>query len=280
MSDTTNGEIFHFSQHPYNQAFQDLLEIKFELKKIDKQSISTQASDPVQLSSQNTFFIFEAPAQMVVQLSHTWAEYESIATRAAGFWSSANVLLSDLYGTGKGIADFITKTIGTNREFSDAKEVIASARSANIIGSHGVLYNRVDSPLVYRYTERLQYLLNFDIAWWDNAYNQVFKGIQKFMKYTCPSTTTDQIISVNAPYVFTVTSTSKNSSNTSNPLIKVDCAVVEQVNVTWREPYSNGYPTNASVQIQIKDIQPTYSWQFDGSSNPLITTSSVGGSTS
>jgi hypothetical protein len=264
---------WHFNQNRYNEQFKDILNIKFEVYKLTHQSVDPMTSNSIQATSQGVSFTFEAPSNFAVNLIHEYAEYDSIATRAAGFWANASVFASDLAGTAAGVSNFIKSSILA--EGKSANE-LSKARTANIIGSHNVLYNRVDAPLVYRFTQRLQYLLSFDIAWFSNSYGEVFAGVQEFMRYTCPETKSN-FTSIDAPYVFKVTSSSPYDTSGTNPLLKVDYAAVEQVTATWREPYVGGYPTNATVLIQIKDIQPTYDWQFSGNSSGVIKVSSKGG---
>ncbi len=214
---------------PYNE-FTDALWIVIEAYKLTSQKTNSRNKKPVEKSSLISEFVFLAPVTFAVSMSHTWEPYESIISRFAGVVLKAKQNVYDLYSTAT--------------------------------GSGKVVWGRVDTPLVYVDSERLNYIFNFDISYKVDNEHEITEPIMKLLELSSPDFASDQIDITNLipPCIFKV----RSHPNTN--YIYIENAALTSVQPTYYAPFTSGYPSKCELTLQFTSVEPTFKNTFSGRS--------------
>jgi len=194
-------------------------------------------------------FEIMAPNDIIETVTHTWSEYESIATR-----------VSQLFATGR----------SATGQTSHAAKSIRSAKLPNLTPSgitnslvglgldagagdlSSILNHRVDSPLVYKNSERRQYTLTFQLAEYDNSVTceYIYECIKRLQQLSCPVMRGGANL-LDFPNIFSLHTSPSN-------IISLKHAVLEAVQPTWKSPFKNGYSMEVDLQLTFKEFDPLY----------------------
>lgn len=186
-----------------------------------------------------------APTDIQENVQHTWEEYSSFQGRIAQ-------LVSD---TSKAIATTLQITGGASRGAGNTDPAKA----------------KVDSPMVYTGSKRLEYSLTIPFMRYRNgARADVFEPIHQFRKLSCATITGGSIDTVNFPAIFEIWTEPAD-------FIYIRFAALTDVQTKYEAPFIGGYPQRAECTLTFMDIQPLYreSWLGDFAGGASLTTAII-----
>lgn len=228
-----------FQEFPGSMNSPDTLRLRiiaFDIKKQDLQPKNN--SGHVEVGGKLYDWDLVAPSDIQENIQHTWEEYSSFQGRAAQYISDVSKAISSAVQIGGGFL-----------------------RSG---GNTDPAKSKVDSPMVYTGSKRLEYSITVLFMRWRNgAFADVFEPIHQFRKYSCASFG-GSIDTVNFPAIFQIYTSPAD-------FINIRYAALTDVQTKYESPFVSGYPQRAECTLTFMDIQPLYreSWQ-DGMS--VVTT--------
>lgn len=238
--------------------FPNVNKVKFVSKKILKQQAYARGSNALKTDyGDRTSWVFPLPEEVTIQISHTWDNYESIASRLASKVADVHTAIADFQGL-KGAASGAFSSVKGSDESMSVNATIGAARAA-AQGAQAteVPAYRVDSSLVYKDTSRREF--TFSITLVDSIgdpYNTLFKPITELMKLSCPEMQDGDLIGINFPFIFEVYSIGSD-------LVKINNAALTSIMPVWKAPYIGNYPTVCELTLNIRDIEPLFRRSFD-----------------
>lgn len=230
-------------------------------------------------------FKFLASQELVETLSHEWGPYESVAQSMQQWYGSTMIVAKNAITALKNLA-------GDGPLYEKIKSLENSAEGGTItwkelwetapklvtqyLGSEQVKPWRVDTPLVYKNTERRTYELSFQlISLVGKPYHEVVEPVKMLEKLSCPEKTDDTSTGYNPlvtpPYVFKITTNppetdAQDTVSTFGEavnLIKIPYAALRNVNPVWRGPFVDGYPMRCDLRLTFQEIDPVYARNID-----------------
>jgi hypothetical protein len=230
----------------------------------------------------NETFTFLAPVSITYTLNHDYEKYDSIASRAAEVYSKHMRVAAEAGALGQGtLSGILNNTLfksmvgGIGNFFSvlqngnlgsihNAGQELGKVLSQNII-TDGVVYTRVDAPLVYKNSDNMRYVFEFELAAWKNPEDEITNPIKSLMKYSCPIPD-DDLASIEPPFVFKIEAKSKMGGN---PLFQINYAALRSITPTYHQPYIKGHPSKANLVTEFVDIEPVYRETFETTSGKI-----------
>jgi len=233
-------------------------------------------------------FKFLASQELMENLSHTWESYDSIASKLAGVYASL------VYSTKEQLRGLLPKANQQNFELKQIPGILGVGKKAlsdaNKPGGKGAIarvgqflndYNksgyvaqyRVDTPLVYKGSERRSFELIFNLINQDAGGNHqnVVLPVKLLEMLSSPSYNATPDANFNAdillPYLFTI-------RTWPGDLLVCDLAVLKSVNPTWRGPWIDGYPSRCELRLSFTEYRPLEQRNFyglDNTANKVIT---------
>jgi hypothetical protein len=240
----------------------DITTVEIIAKKLRGQSAHSRGPNAIRTGSERASWRFVMPNDIADTISHTWEPYESIATRLAQ--TSADIhrtasTVGHLAAGGRTLADGIAKTLdGGDASVEAMKSVIRQGVGVAMGQDLTSMMNyRIDTPLLYKDSQRRQFSLIFELGAYDKKVTrfQIFDAIRKLQELSCPEMT-DDFISIRFPAVF-------NVRTVPNPIIKINHAALQAVQTNWKPPYKNGYPLVTELQLTFIDIEPLFRRSFE-----------------
>jgi len=209
----------------------DTLHIIIRANEILKQNLEPKDINNLEKGGELAVWDMIAPTDIQENVSHSWEEYSAFQGRAAQL--RADIMTS----AGKLIqgADGITRKSG-------------NTEPARI---------KVDSPMVYSGSERLEYSFTFLLMQYRHIKKDVMNPIHEFRKLSCASIEGQTIDTIQFPAVFSITTS-------PSTFIKVDNAALTNVQVLYNAPFKGGLPSRAELTLTFKDIRPLYTRSFGG----------------
>jgi len=246
---------------PIHLSDKDILSMSIVAKEITTQSGYVRGNNTPIGTSKINDWLFLAPNEISENVVHTWEEYESIATRLAQ--QAANLYKVSKIGDQavRSAEDKISRAlegIPEGQQTIDSRSGLL--RGAQEIGEINLVDSmgwRVDSPLVYRDSNRREYTFTFSLAHYDNntTAEDIFKAIRELQELSCPEMEEDSAILIKFPACFEI-------KTEPLPFIHIEYAALTAVQPTWKSPYRNGYPIHTDLTLTFKDIAPLYRDSF------------------
>jgi hypothetical protein len=230
---------------PHSQWVNSALWIKMTARKLE--SINTAGrGGSLRIGEKGTTFKFLAPSQIVDNQQHTWEEYSSIQSRLLQFVISASTAIdqgSQVYQNLKTrVIDQIKKG-----EWPSGQQIVDA-----LIG--GTATNipklKMDTPLRYVNSTRRTFQLTFILA--DaNGGKDVLNAVEQLQKYAAPDSSENSVIDIEYPYIFRV-------ETEPYGIFTMNYSALENVLVTWQEPYIQGRASRAELTLGFKDMSPLF----------------------
>lgn len=189
-------------------------------------------------------FKFLAPETIAEQANHNWEEYESMTSRLAEKIKSLTKTKEDIRGIKELFGGDLKKVLGG----IGGNLSLARLGGANF-GSN-IPKVKVDTPLVYTSSARREWNLEFILASWKDAKDEIVDPVKELMKYSSPSMGQGNI-SIEFPWIFKITTE-------PDGLFTVNHAALEAVQPTWKAPYIDGNPTQCDLTLVFKDLSPLF----------------------
>ena len=198
-----------------------------------------------------------APTEIAEDVGHEWNEYESIGSKVAGKIGKTTEGMKQFTELLKGVSDMkVPRGKGAIGKAQNIAEQMAGAAAKVSIPDF-----KVDSAMVYQGSKRREYTLAFQFALTSSKNstpkNSVFEPIRELEKLSCASIDEGNLVGINFPAIFKVTSGPSN-------IIKINNAVLTAVQPTWKAPYIGGYPSMCELQITLMDLEPLYRQSWEG----------------
>jgi hypothetical protein len=206
-------------------------------------------------------FLFLAPLALNEQMSHTWEEYESVASRLAQKVRSVSKLTAET----RGLVEVFGKGASIDSMTSNVKQLVANSSGVgraiesvsrqvyNKTGGHSIPKIKIDTPSYYTSSERRQLVIDFQLfnepISPSNPEESLITPIKKLMKYSSPEHNGG--IDIEFPYFFEV-------KTVPVPFIYMPTCALTGIIPIWSAPYVKGVPSSVSLQLTFKDLSPLY----------------------
>lgn len=227
-----------YQEFPGGSKSNDTLRIQIIAKEIKKQNLDPKDPNHIEVGGIMGMWNFIAPTDIQESITHTWEEYHSFQGRAAQLRS-----------------DTVT-SVGKASQILDGP-----ARRA---GSTNPAKLKVDSPVVYTGSERLEYSFTFLLMHYTDIKNDVMTPIHELRKLGCAVIAGQAIDTIQFPAIFEITSQPA-------PFIHIPVAALTNVQTTYNAPYKGGLPSRAELTLTFKDVQPLYQGSW-GDIGGMVTT--------
>ncbi|MFW6377489.1 MAG: hypothetical protein ACOCZ5_02470 [bacterium] len=167
--------------------------------------------------------------------THTWEEYESMATRLSQKMASIHHGIDQLGQMGQNLQGMIT---GSGAAVDRGSWLESQAHQFVNTDLAGSLNYRVDSALMYKNSARRQITFSFQLADFfiknengTTGYGSehIYKAVRKLQELSCPEHT-GSLYKLNFPHIFSVETTGQEI--TENPLVYMRTAALTAVQPT------------------------------------------------
>jgi hypothetical protein len=226
-------------------------------------------------------FKFLGPLELAETLAHDWAPYESLASSIQTLYGQTGIgALEQLRAWGRSMgmkeADVQQLNVGAIAEAfkstagsfgSDPLNQISRLVESGI-NSEQVVPWRVDTPLVYKNTERRTFELVFNLVSLEgNNYKDVVEPVRLLQAISSPSKVSGNQATYNpkviSPYVFEIMTTPEGGgSKMSYPLLIIPYAVLRSINPVFKGPWMDGEPTRCELRLSFQELEPVYDTTF------------------
>ena len=187
-------------------------------------------------SSQSLNFLLGQSLSM--GLNHTWNELDTLSGAIRGVKSTFQKQGADVASVFKAV---------TGSDLGQRFNVYGGGASA-----------KNDSPIIYENTERRSFQIELNFVAHEDAEREVWNPIQALMIWSsAESGERGQFdTTFKFPYVFRVQTVTGAGKATG--LVNFTDAAITSVLPTYNQPYKDGYPMSATVQLTFLDINPVY----------------------
>jgi len=225
--------------------------------KITYQSVAAQRGSAMNTVRAGEQIKLLAPDSIMYTHSHSWGEYESMASRLLSKYSEFAKMKNEGNALGSALPN-IAKQIGTGAtEIAKGNYGDAASQAKGALDSlHGGLSGaavanvKVDLPLVFQGSERRSFTFEFNLLAISDPKAEVYDIVRNFELYAAAQSKGQ--VDLDPPYVF-------NLRTEPGDIINVDKAALESVQPTWKAPYSKeGYPYSCNLTLTFKDMSPLY----------------------
>lgn len=228
----------------------------------------------IPVRQEGTVFRLLAPADIQFALDHSWDDYENITSRLANVISSWMVPTTDAAGV-VGNLWSQAKTLISGKDLAKGGFEI-SAAIKSMVGVNVQQY-RVDTPLVYKKSNPIQYTLTFEFAIYGKGKNRgsdIYDITNKLLQFSSPKRKGDAFLEINPPNIFHIQTYPETN------MFKIQRAAITSITTSMKEHYHHGYPSTMQTQITFQDITPLFSDKFASDTNklPLVTGTVIPGS--
>ena len=226
-------------------------------------------------------FKFLGPLELAETLSHEWAPYESLAASIQTLYGQTGIgALEQLraWGRAMGLSESAVQNfdaLATWEAFkstgkagiSDPVNQLAKLADASIKGEEVVPW-RVDTPLVYKNTERRTFELVFNLVSLEgNNYKDIVEPVRLLQMISSPRKMDGNQLSYNprvaSPYIFEIMTTPyQGSSKNSYSFLTIPYAVLKNINPVFKGPWMDGEPSRCELRLSFQELEPVYDTTF------------------
>lgn len=196
-------------------------------------------------------FYFLAPSQIMETVNHAWDPWETMSSRIAGRGIDFVQVVKD-WGSIKESLGNIGKDFSVGSFF---KRLSSATEKVNY---------KVDTPLVYADTDRLEWNLEFNLSSSDKISQTTMLVTLNVLRSLSMPMRNDSAtgLSIDLPYIFDLTVERQNGDKClwfSQPT-NVYCAITS-FQPTFLEPYVEGNPMRVNLTLTLKELSPRYAIQ-------------------
>lgn len=197
-----------------------------------------------------------APPEVQYSGGHTWDDYENITSRLANVISSWAQPYQDVQSV---IGNLLSQGPTALKNASTSQGIWEAIKTT--VGAEVVQY-RVDSPIVYKRSEAIRYLIPFEFAVYSNSNStnssgyDIFNMINDLVRYSCPKRKNDDFIKITPPNIFHIQTFPPTN------MFNIQRAAITSFNISMQEHYHHGYPSKMQAQLEFQDITPLFEDKF------------------
>jgi hypothetical protein len=199
----------------------------------------------LRIGKTGTAFKFLAPETIIEAHNHDWQEYETIQSKLL----QKIVSYSTAYQQGSDIAAGVKRELGKlfrAGKFPSGRQLLNATIGASSVG---VPKYKVDTPLVYKNSQRRNWQLTFILADSVGGY-KIMSAVKQIQKYAAPSSRQD-VLAIEFPWVFELRTVPEG-------LIQADFAALTSIQPSWMSPYIKGRPTRCELTLSFVDMSPLF----------------------
>ena len=192
-----------------------------------------------------TTFKFLAPETIIEAHNHDWQEYESIQSKLLQKIVTYSVGFSQVKDIADGVVKEIYKLYSSGK-WPSGRQLLDSTINASSVG---IPKFKVDTPLVYKASQRRNWNLTFILADSVGGY-KIMEAVKLLQKYAAPYSNED-VLSIEFPWVFELTTIPEG-------LIHANFAALTSIQPSWMSPYIKGRPTRCELTLSFTDMSPLF----------------------
>lgn len=229
------------------QGRQDTLWLEMYEMKMDSQNSWGRSS--INAKRTDNSWKFLAPNEIAENVSHTWGEYESMASRLAEKGISLMKGMENIESIAGAAKGAVMNVAGSGKvSMSTVTNMVANAASTNVIAA------KIDSAYTYQDSNRREFSLTIEMheTVSDHPY-EMYECVQKLKEASCAEHI--GMLQVGFPRIFRIV---------THPIkiININHAALTGVQPNWKSPYHNGYPCGCELTLTFVDIEPLYRESF------------------
>lgn len=207
-------------------------------------------------------FQFLMPNELMETITHQWQEYECLAGRASQMIGEFNKAITEIGGASRAGWTAV-KGFGIGYDMrTQLNQSVGEFKGINVVNY------RIDTALHYKSSERRNYQLNLTLVETGDPWKDIIEIVKALQQLSAPSEVTGTMVDIQVPYVFTIQSSPR-------PWFKIDYAVINNIQPTYKGPYLAGVPCQCELFLGITDLSPLYDKLF--MADDVIKIKSVGG---
>lgn len=243
-----------------------LVWLVFEVKEIVEQKTLGRGEGQLEVKPTGVSYEFLAPNEIMENIQHEWAEYDSMNSRLSDLMVGAGKEFGDAASTLKSVGLGLWESIKNGKEipnsWSAAADYIRNKTSGTVVSGY-----KSDTPLVYKNSARREYTFEFEFAAYSDAYHDVYKPIEDLRFYSSPGlknphSKSTEGLGFTIPYIFKISAKTGDSAQTK--FLFIEAAALISIQPTFKGPYQGGFPTYATVQLTFREIPPLFRENFYG----------------
>jgi hypothetical protein len=204
---------------------------------------------------QGTKFRLLAPVDINFGISHSWDDYTNITSRLANIIASWMVPLNDIRGVYTSLSESgISGLTGTAQTKGGAIENAIQ----NLAGSEVVNY-RVDTPLVYKGSEPIQYVFPFEFAVYGAGKTtgfDIYDIVNQLLRFSSPKKDDERLVTIKPPNIFHI------QTWPDTKMFTLQRAALTSATISMKEHYHHGYPSAMQANVTFQDITPLFDDKF------------------
>jgi hypothetical protein len=216
------------------------------------------AQTAIPTTPQGTKFRLLAPADINFGISHHWDDYENITSRLSNIVSSWYTPLKDLRQTVTNAYNALTQS-GTGVTGGAATTVGAVENAIGGLANSDVVNYRVDTPLVYKASDPIQYVFPFEFAVYGKGKTtgaDIYDIINQLLRFSSPKKPNEGIISIKPPNIFHI------QTWPDTKMFTLQRAALTSATINMKEHYHHGYPSTMQANVTFQDITPLFDDKF------------------
>ena len=141
------------------------------------------------------------------------------------------------------------------------------AKGSMNLGSGMSTGHKADNPYLYVKTDRRSFAINLDFTVFNDTYRDVFEPVQNLIEYSCPEIG-GGYTEFTFPYVFSLQT--YTGDRYAVDVISIKTAALTSVQPTYKAPWIDGYPSQATVDLNFVDLNPLYRGSLNDEKNKSI----------
>lgn len=195
-----------------------------------------------------------APLTLQENISHSWGEYQSVASRILSKVAGFDDLAADMRAVG-GVAHNFDKILDAAKGAKGVEKTIRS--TINEVGQRAqgikIPHNKVDNPLVYQTSPHRTITFSFELASQSTKQpigKDIYDITERFIYYSSPNLKPNDI-EVDLPYIFEI-------QTIPSEIIYYPVCALTSVQPDYKAPYVDGYPMTITLTLTFEDLQPIF----------------------
>ena len=231
--------------------------------KITSQSGNPRGNDSIGTERGDYEWWFVLPNELMENTTHTWEEYESMATRLSQKIATLHHGVSQMKQMGQNLTN-----ISGQGGSSPAAWLERNAHMLTDTELANSLNYRVDSALMYKNSNRREItftlqLTDYFLSGEESANKKIYEAVRKLQELSCPAHT-GGAYRLEFPRIFEV----YTEGQWDSPMIFMRHAALTAVQPTWKSPYmktenTEFYPQMVDLQLTFKDMKPLFRHNFN-----------------
>ena len=261
--------VYNNSQYIFPRAneLKNGLWLEVTPKKINLSAYSVNPRVKINCTNDGPTFKLLMPDKFNLAVTHTWEAYDSITSRLAE-------LVAKYYRVTKTIGSGFGSIVDVIKQFSGYGTWgdVVNKLGTKALTTEPIVPYRIDSPLVYKNSNNLEYNLVLDLVARNKGDTKYLADlVNDLLKLSSPGAM-DWNNAVNyfllePPHLFELKTSNLGSSGQqpSQPLLNLKYAAITSIQPEYKGPYIDGGPISISLTLTFSDVTPLFDSTFSES---------------